>query len=42
MIQFEKVLPNQRIDLFDASVFACVASLEAGESKQQKEAWGIK
>ena len=39
MIQFEKVLPNQRIDLFDASVFACVASLEAGESNQRKQAF---
>ena len=33
MIQFEKVLPTQRIDLFDASVFACVASLEGSEKK---------
>lgn len=41
MIQFEKVLPNQRIDLFDASVFACVASLEGGEDKQVREGWGI-
>lgn len=41
MIQFEKVLENQRIDLFDASVFACVASLEGGENKQTKEAWGM-
>ncbi|MCH4169324.1 MAG: terminase large subunit [Streptococcaceae bacterium] len=41
MIQFEKVLPNQRIDLFDASVFACVASLEGGENKQVRENWGM-
>lgn len=41
MIQFEKVLPNLRIDLFDASVFACVASLEGGEDKQVRDNWGI-
>ncbi|HCS93123.1 MAG TPA: terminase large subunit [Bavariicoccus seileri] len=37
MIQFEKVLPNQRIDLFDASVFACCASLEGSEKKAKNK-----
>lgn len=41
MIQFEKVMPNQRIDLFDASVFACVGMLKSGEKKAKKEAWDL-
>lgn len=42
MIQFEKVLPNQRIDLFDASVFACVASLEGSEKSQDRKCLEVK
>lgn len=43
MVQFEKIKPTERIDLFDASVFACVRYLENLE-KQQKAAkwWGEK
>jgi phage terminase large subunit-like protein len=43
MVQFEKIKPTERIDLFDASVFACVIYLENLE-KQQKAAkwWGEK
>lgn len=35
MVRFEKVMPTQRIDLFDASVFACYEMLE-DLSKTQK------
>ena len=37
MIQFEKIQPEQRIDLFDASVFACVRYLNNLEKK--KRSW---
>lgn len=41
MIQYEKIQPEHRIDLFDASVFACIRYLEALEkSKAGKEWWG--
>lgn len=35
MIQFEKVMSNQRIDLFDASVFSCCAMLEQDEKNDK-------
>lgn len=41
MIQYDKVQPEHRIDLFDASVFACIRYLDALEkSKAGKEWWG--
>lgn len=39
MIQYEKVLPTQRIDIFDAAVFACVRYLENMEQKSQLQQW---
>ena len=39
MIQYEKVMPEHRIDLFDASVFACVRYLENLERQQRGADW---
>ena len=39
MIQYEKVYPEQRIDIFDASVFACIRNLEALEKSGNAKSW---
>ena len=39
MIQYEKIQPEHRIDLFDASVFACVRYLEDLERSGKGKAW---
>lgn len=39
MIQYEKVMPNQRIDLFDVSVFGAVRMLESLEKSGNAAAW---
>lgn len=38
-VSYEKIQPTQRIDLFDASVFACVRCLEAGDKKRKAQKW---
>lgn len=39
MIQYEKIQPQQRIDIFDAAVFACVRYLECMEKSKAARAW---
>lgn len=39
MIQYEKIHPNSRIDIFDAAVFACVRYLEDLEHRQKNQDW---
>lgn len=39
MIQYEKVTEEQRIDIFDASVFACVRKLEDLEKSNSATKW---
>jgi len=39
MVQYSKVEDKQRIDIFDASVFACVRMLENLEKKSSAEKW---
>lgn len=39
MIQYEKVMPEQRIDIFDAAVFACVRKLEDIEKSSNASTW---
>lgn len=39
MIQYEKVHPNHRIDIFDADVFACIRMLECMEKEKSAKEW---
>lgn len=39
MIQFEKIQPKHRIDIFDASVFSCVRYLENMEKQNRAKGW---
>lgn len=39
LIQYEKVMPEQRIDLFDASVFSCIRMLEAEQKRNKARKW---
>ena len=39
MIQYSKIMPEQRIDIFDASVFACIRMLEDLEKSTKAKRW---
>lgn len=39
MVQYSKIQPEHRIDLFDASVFACIRYLENMERQKKGRAW---
>lgn len=39
MVMYDKIQPKLRIDLFDASVFACVQFLAQAEKEKQYENW---
>lgn len=39
MVQYEKIAKTSRIDLFDASVFACIRYLQNMEKKQKAKDW---
>ena len=39
LVQYDKVQPEHRIDLFDASVFACVRMLEGTQKRAQTKGW---
>lgn len=39
MIQYEKVMPTNRIDIFDCSVFACIRMLEDMENSKKGQNW---
>ena len=42
MIQYQKISPEMRMDLFDASVFACVRYIEAHtKAEKVKNWWGL-
>lgn len=38
-VMYEKIQPQHRIDLFDASVFACVRMMENAEKKKKAKSW---
>lgn len=38
-VQYEKIQPEYRIDLFDASVFACIRMMENAEKKKKAAQW---
>ncbi len=38
-VQYEKIQPEHRIDLFDASVFACIRMMENSEKKKKAAKW---
>ena len=39
MISYEKIAPTQRMDLFDASVFACVRWIESHTKAERVRKW---
>jgi phage terminase large subunit-like protein len=38
-VQYEKTQPDMRIDLFDASVFACIRCIQDGEKAKKARGW---